>query len=143
MRTFFLGTMLVGCAAIALAGSSAVASSEQVGRIDCTTAHRPSVTNSIRLGPVVRLSAARRARTVRLGQFALRATTGSEPAQVPSGLSIRVWGRRSGKPVASAVYQFRPEGPSNQFSGGHGFTGLVYAYLSSGAELQYYCTVGR
>jgi hypothetical protein len=35
--------------------------------------------------------------------------------------------------------QFLESGPSNQFNGGNGFTGLVYAYLTSGAELQYFC----
>jgi hypothetical protein len=74
----------------------------------------------------------------RAGAFAFRATIGAGPGE-PGVLSIRVQSRSGGKPVASGLYQFLESGPSNQFNGRHGFTGLVYAYLTSGAELQYFC----
>lgn len=141
MAKVLVAMVCLGTAAVGLVGSSAViASPEGAVRIECRMFHRPAVTKVVRDGPVFRLSAARRIATGRAGQFRFRATAGAEPpGGDPRALSIRVWGRRSGRPVASTLHQFGPAGPSNQFAGGHGFTGLVYAYLPSGAELQYYC----
>ena len=140
VRRSLLAAVLLASTVVGLSGSSAVASRVGTWRIECRLAHRPTVTTAPRPGPVIRLSAPHSAATVRAGLFGLRATAGIEPGESdPSGLSIRVWGRRTGKPVASTLHQFGRAGPSNQFTGGHGFTGLVYAYLPSGAELQYYC----
>lgn len=45
-----------------------------------------------------------------------------------------------GQPVVNTLYQLdRTRPPVNQFAGGHGFTGLVYAFAPSGAELQFFC----
>jgi hypothetical protein len=140
MRRLLPAAVLLASAVVGLAGSSATALRVGNLQIECRTAHRPTVTTAPRPGPVIRLSAVRRAVTARAGQFALRTTVGVEPGERdPSALSFRVWGRRTGKPVASTLHQFSGPRPSNQFAGGHGFTGLVYAYLPSGAELQYYC----
>jgi hypothetical protein len=140
VRRSLLAAILLASTVVGLSGSSAVASRVGTWRIECRLAHRPTVTTGPRPGPVIQLSAPHSAATVRAGLFGLRATAGIEPGESdPSGLSIRVWGRRTGKPVASTLHQFGRAGPSNQFTGGHGFTGLVYAYLPSGAELQYYC----
>jgi hypothetical protein len=136
MRTTLIG--LVGALAVGAAVTSGALFGKADPRIRCTFAHRPSVTKETRLGPVVQLSNSRRTVRGRAGAFAFRATIGAESGE-PGALSIRVQSRSTGKPVASGLYQFLEAGPSNQFDGGHGFTGLVYAYLPSGAELQYFC----
>ena len=60
-------------------------------------------------------------------------------------LALRVTTVESELLIASQLYQFAPGiAPQNEFIGGHGFTGLNYAYHpASGAELQYWCTAGR
>ncbi|MGE3962059.1 MAG: hypothetical protein AB7F65_10290 [Dehalococcoidia bacterium] len=57
--------------------------------------------------------------------------------------SLRVWVTRTAEPepLVTHLYQLPEDGwPRDQFVGGHGFTGLNYAYDPvSGAELQYWC----
>ena len=58
--------------------------------------------------------------------------------------ALRVWVTRTteSEPLVTQLYQL-PEGawPEDQFVGGHGFTGLTYAYDPvSRAELQYWCS---
>jgi hypothetical protein len=143
MRLAFLAVVVAVVAAVgvALGVSSLRASSHQPSiQIECRFFHRPEVTKDVRRGPVVALSSRRRDASGRAGPFGFRITTGVGPRQgEPDDLSVRVWSRRSGRPVTSAIYQFGGRQPANQFGGGHGFTGLVYAYLATGAELQYFC----
>jgi hypothetical protein len=140
MRRLVIAAVLLASPAVGLAGSSAIAAKAGSPSIECRVFHRPAVTSEPRRGPVIRLSAAHRIATTRAGQFGLRATVGTEPGERPlSAVSVRVWERRTGRAVASTLHQFGRSGPSNYFTGGHGFTGLVYAYSPSGAELQYYC----
>lgn len=57
-------------------------------------------------------------------------------------LVITVNAADSGQPVARQLYQMdRQQGVRNQFVGGHGFTGLVYVYHTTEAEMQYFCDV--
>jgi len=60
-------------------------------------------------------------------------------------LALRVTPVGSDQPLTAQLYQFAPGvAPQNEFLGGHGFTGLGYAYHpASGAELQYWCTAGQ
>lgn len=57
--------------------------------------------------------------------------------------ALRLWvtPTASEELIVSQLFQLPTEsGPTNQFRGGHGFTGLNYAYdPTSGAELQYWC----
>lgn len=57
--------------------------------------------------------------------------------------ALRLWVTPTGEEdvIVSHLYQLeRDRGPEDQFVGGHGFTGLNYAYdPMSGAELQYWC----
>lgn len=57
--------------------------------------------------------------------------------------ALRLWVTPTGdeQPLLSQLYQLPPDsGPQNQFAGGHGFTGLSYAYHpTSRAELQFWC----
>lgn len=57
--------------------------------------------------------------------------------------ALRLWVTPTGtdRVLLTQLFQLpRDTDPTNQFSGGHGFTGLTYAYDPvSGAELQYWC----
>jgi len=57
------------------------------------------------------------------------------------GLQIAVSDPGSGRQLASNLYQFQADKfPTNQFEGGHGFTGLAYVYHpDSPSELQFFC----
>jgi hypothetical protein len=59
--------------------------------------------------------------------------------------ALRLWVTPTGEQdvIVSQLFQLPVDsGPDNQFVGGHGFTGLSYAYDPvSGAELQYWCEV--
>ena len=59
--------------------------------------------------------------------------------------ALRLWVTAAGlaDPLTSQLYQLpQDSGPTDQFIGGHGFTGLNYVYHpDSGAELQFWCAV--
>jgi hypothetical protein len=61
--------------------------------------------------------------------------------------ALRLWVTAAGfdEPLTSQLYQLPPDsGPTDQFAGGHGFTGLNYVYHpDSGAELQFWCAVAE
>ncbi len=58
-------------------------------------------------------------------------------------LIIAINAADSGQQVARQLYQLdSQQGTSNQFMGGHGFSGLAYVYHpTTDAELQYFCDV--
>jgi len=56
------------------------------------------------------------------------------------GASVHFNVRDDETPVMSALYQLRDRRlPSNQFVGGHGFTGLIYLHGREGANHQVFC----
>jgi hypothetical protein len=59
-----------------------------------------------------------------------------------NGLHISISDPETGRPLASSLYQFRGKKmPENQFSGGHGFTGLAYInHPQNPSQLQYFCS---
>ena len=59
-------------------------------------------------------------------------------------LKVSVFSIEDDREVISQLYQLsKTEPPQNEFHGGHGFTGLSYAYHpNSQSELQYWCVVG-
>jgi hypothetical protein len=58
-------------------------------------------------------------------------------------LSITISDPTTGLQLASHLYQFQKETlPSNEFVGGHGFTGLSYVYHPLAlSEIQYFCFI--
>lgn len=135
-RSRAVAVSAVAIAAIALAARSASPVAPQVVRIECDLFHRPAVTRNVRTGPIVRLSKQRATARVKAGAFTFVAKLFAEPGYgEPTSLSLRISRRTTGKAVAAALYQrfFKDDHL------GHGFTGLLYAYTPSGAELQYFC----
>jgi hypothetical protein len=56
------------------------------------------------------------------------------------GRSLSIHVTEGGRAVGSHLYQLRRDAaPVNEFEGGHGFTGLAYAYSAAGAEMQHWC----
>lgn len=60
--------------------------------------------------------------------------------------ALRLWVTPTGedRELVVQLFQFpEDDGPTDQFVGGHGFTGLTYAFDPvTGAELQYWCETG-
>lgn len=59
--------------------------------------------------------------------------------------ALRLWVTPTGQEqvLVTQLFQLGTDGPTDQFVGDHGFTGLTYAYDPvSGAELQYWCQTG-
>lgn len=60
--------------------------------------------------------------------------------------ALRLWVTPTGedRELVAQLFQLpEDDGPTDQFVGGHGFTGLTYAFDPvSGAELQYWCETG-
>jgi hypothetical protein len=138
--------MLFVIAALGLASCSGTGESNAGGAalgfsIECSVFHRATPTSRLR-GKRVRLPGQNRQADVRAGPFGFSATFQLDPGE-PATLSLEVLDRARKQTLARGLYQFRPSHPANQFRGGHGFTGLVYTYLPSGAELQHFCVRAR
>lgn len=120
---------------------SACVGPERAAEISCNTAYRVSMSEEL-------------TGTDTIG-FADEQSTQSIPytylefhAEYRPGLDdyervLRVWVTPTATEQLLSVQLYQlavDEGPTNQFVGGHGFTGLNYVYDPvSGAELQYWC----
>ncbi len=82
-------------------------------------------------------------RTVKGPPFRFRVQYSEDGYESPS-LNAYVYATSSKGPIEHSLFQFEAsEDPINQFTGGHGFTGLRYVNdPRSGAELQYFCRYG-
>lgn len=79
---------------------------------------------------------------IKQGEFRITASYMDYEGDSP-GLIITVKHATTGKKLSHTLYQFESlSNLRNEFSGGHGFTGLHYIYApNSEAELQYFCTI--
>ncbi len=113
--------------------------------VECHTAYRSSVTVGIELEQTVELSSTEDTKSVDLGdlRFAVIYYAG-ELSGEGRFLKVSVSSVEDDREVTSQLYQLsKTEPPQNEFHGGHGFTGLSYAYHpTSKSELQYWCVVG-
>lgn len=140
-----LFSALAGLSLVALAACGA---SPPVGRASgfvCYYAYRPSVTVGISSEGSVSIP------DYDIAEFA--GPQGNDlvfHAQYWSGAddgerALRLWVTAADidEPLTSQLYQLpQDSGPTDQFAGGHGFTGLNYVYHpDSGAELQFWCAV--
>lgn len=76
------------------------------------------------------------------GPFVWTATK-SEDEEEGRSLSVKVTVAKTDRIILQTLYQLnRPTPPTNNFDGGHGFTGLHYViHPKTEAELQYFCSV--
>jgi hypothetical protein len=108
------------------------------GPIACHTASRGSVTLPIDEERAVELAPGRPV-THEHGRLVWHAEHVVDAGEGES-LVVRVESQ-DGALVTSSLLQLDGR-PANDFRGGHGFTGLQYAYDAGGAELQWWCTAG-
>jgi hypothetical protein len=92
---------------------------------------------------ILTLSTAGDQQSLAFDDMAFAATFLSDAGEGQS-LSIVASDLNTGTELTRTLYQFDPQaGLSDQFIGGHGFTGLAYVYHpDSGSEVQYYCRMG-
>lgn len=111
--------------------------------VACTTAYRASVSAPPGEQAVLLLDRENRQQMVAYEDLELLARLDDEAAVDRTGWTLRVVVRMVGEEnvMQATLYQLPLDGlPINQFRGGHGFTGLTYAYHPvSNAELQFWC----
>ena len=137
MRLIFL--ILILLMAACAADPAAV---PRANNITCQTAYRSSSSVPIEREESVTFGDNDSAESVRFTDLTFHAQYSS--GQMKNERALRLWVTESGEDseLLSQIYQLAQDaGPQNQFSGGHGFTGLNYAYHPrSGAELQFWCS---
>ena len=108
--------------------------------VECTTAYRDEAREPLST-EVVTLSAVTPEVEIELGTLRFGAIyfSGERSGE---GRFLKVFlTTPDGEPLSEHLYQMSKfELPSNEFHGGHGFTGLAYVYdPSSQTEVQYWC----
>jgi hypothetical protein len=135
---------LVACIAIVFALIGLAACSDEEGRAEgiiCSTAYRVSQTEPLTEVDHLRFEDEDSTQSMPYVYLELHAqySTGAQDGE----RALRLWVTPTGEQgvIVSQLFQLSVDsGPDNQFVGGHGFTGLSYAYDPvSGAELQYWC----
>ncbi len=110
--------------------------------IECHTAYRSSVTVEIEHEQTLVLSSTESTKSAEFEDLRFRATYfDGEFSGEGRFLKVYVSSIDDDREVSSQLYQMsKTELPKNEFHGGHGFTGLSYAYHpTSPSELQYWC----
>ena len=113
--------------------------------VECNTAYRSSVTVGIELEQTLELSSADNTKSVDLGDLRFGAIYfDGEFSGEGRFLKVTVSSIEDDREVTSQLYQLsKTKPPQNEFHGGHGFTGLSYAYHpTSSSEVQYWCVGG-
>jgi hypothetical protein len=132
--------VLLAAASSLLAGCGRAAGGER-GAIVCSTAYRNAVTEALTGTDTLRFGEEDSEKSLPYLYLELHGQYWTGAAD--NERALRLWVTPSGEEsvIVSQLFQLPLEsGPSNQFRGGHGFTGLNYAYDPvSGAELQYWC----
>ena len=140
------GSTVLCIGALVLAAGCLPASSDTAGQpppppasLECQVFYRPSSAGSLE-ETVITLKEDHPRETVSYLEMAFQAHYTVDQGEGRS-LAIFITDAESGEEIVRQLYQIDSEkGLSNQFVGGHGFTGLAYLYHpTSEAELQYFC----
>lgn len=123
---------------------AACAGSERAASITCSTAYRVSTAEELTGTDTVTFLDEQSTQSIPYIYLEFHAEY--RPGVDDNERALRVWvtPTASDQILVTHLYQLSvDEGPVDQFVGGHGFTGLNYAYDPvSGAELQYWCEAG-
>jgi hypothetical protein len=126
---------------MACGSSPAKAGAQSSGtlNIECQVSYRPSMAARFETSAIT-LGAGNNQQMVEFDDLAFRAQYVEDQGEGRS-FSIAVTRPDTGDELVRQLYQIDSQkGLSNQFIGGHGFTGLNYVYHpSSAAEVQYFC----
>jgi hypothetical protein len=110
--------------------------------IECQTFYRPSVEQEPGNGTAIRVGSRDDSGRADYTDMVFDVQLNKDPGE---GASLVLTGTAggSGSLILRELYQIdQAQGLQNQFVGGHGFTGLVYAYHPTlPAELQFFCSV--
>jgi Asp/Glu/hydantoin racemase len=108
--------------------------------IECQVFYRSSLAEAPSDGRTIRLTTNNAREVIEFENLVLSAQALDDQFEGRS-LVLSVTATDTGDQVMRQLYQIDGEkGLSNQFQGGHGFTGLGYVYHpTSPAELQYFC----
>lgn len=132
---------IVFCTLFLSACSAAATGDPHVKTITCHTAYRSSTGVPIEREESFTFDDKDATLSINFTELAFNAQYSS--GKMNNERALRLWVAETGKDVEllGQLYQLQQEsGPQNQFVGGHGFTGLNYAYHpTSGAELQFWC----
>lgn len=125
-----------------LAACGAETAVPKAENITCTTAYRSSVEQGIEREETITFADSDDEQAIPFTDMVFHAAYSA--GEMDNERALRMWVTDISETAVSqsTLYQLPPDsGPQNQFSGGHGFTGLNYSYApDSMAELQYWCT---
>jgi hypothetical protein len=129
---------LVGCSSNRSAKSEPTSSSTYT--ISCEVFYRSSAGGALEAAPENPLSEENVQNIIEFDNMAFEAHYQVDQYE-GQALYISVIDLETGDELSRQLYQFDSQDPpKNQFIGGHGFTGLNYAYHpKSPAEMQYFC----
>lgn len=138
-RFFFVQCLLFLILSACTAATTAPAHS-----ITCHTAYRSAPTVPIEAEQTISFGTADQQQEVPYEDLTFHAQYSSGAADNERALRLWISGTGHTAELHSTLFQLPIDsGPQNQFAGGHGFTGLHYAYHpDTAAELQYWCTAG-
>ena len=132
---------ILGLVAGCTNGSSPGEVPAKTGKIVCHAAYRASVTVLIEREETITFTDSDARQSISFADLDWHAQYGT--GELDGERALRLWVTAAEQPdtLISQLYQLPLEsGPQNQFLGGHGFTGLNYAYHpASPAELQFWC----
>ena len=115
-----------------------------VAGIVCHTAYRTSVTVPIEREETITFTDSDAQQSIVFNDLDWHAQYST--GELDGERALRLWVTAIGQPdiLTSQLYQLPlKSGPQDQFRGGHGFTGLSYAYHpASRSELQFWCETG-
>jgi hypothetical protein len=116
---------------------------QDVKPITCSTFYRSRETQPPKDGPVLTFDQPEQSETARFDDLVLRGQHINDEFEGRS-LSVSVSEEGRKHPLFNQLFQMEANGaPENIFGvTGQGFTGLLYAYAASGAELQFFCRSG-
>jgi hypothetical protein len=141
---FLLVLFLVACVDVAeTTGFDAAV--PRADSITCNTAYRPGASVPIEREETFTLADEDAQQKVNFNDLVFHAKYNS--GRLDNERALRLWVTEPEETAEfnSQLYQFPLDsGPVNQFTGGHGFTGLNYVYHpSSNAELQFWCVASE
>ncbi|HSJ27186.1 MAG TPA: hypothetical protein VLB67_03180 [Acidimicrobiia bacterium] len=134
-------TKLIPLLLVTILTAACASADERADAIVCSTAYRVSTSESLTGTDTLRLADEDSGGSIPYVYLEFHAAY--TDGRADGERALRVWVTPTGtdEVIVTHLYQLPPDtGPTDQFVGGHGFTGLNYAYDPvSGAELQYWC----
>ncbi len=144
IKRLFVAVLSAAIAALVLPGcgeeQGAGAGHSPDIRVSCRAFTRPNVETSIQERKTIRSGPEGDDQSVYIGDFRFRNLFSADEFEGTS-LVVYVYPQGKRKAITHTLYQFdSSKPPTNQFPGGHGFTGLIYVnHPDMGAELQFFC----